>query len=128
MSPTLILAVAAGSAAGGALRYAIGHAMTWRTAAGIPLATLLVNVAGSLLLGLLLRWFEDAGSVSPAMRLALTTGLCGGFTTFSTFSLETVRLAAGGSAGRALAYVLLSVTLCLAATWVGLGGARRLIP
>jgi fluoride exporter len=123
-----MLAVAAGSAAGGALRYSIGEAMAWRTAGGIPLATLLVNVAGSLLLGLLLRWFGTADSVSPAMRLALTTGLCGGFTTFSTFSLETVRMAQGGSAARALAYVFLSVVLCLAATVVGLGGPRRLIP
>lgn len=125
MSWTSIAAVAAGSALGGALRFVLGTAFPPRGDAAFPLATLLINVAGSLLLGLLLARFAQGALPAPAARLALTAGFCGGFTTFSTFSLETVRLANAGHAARAAAYVMLSVALSLAATGAGLLLGRR---
>ena len=123
MSVASLLAVALGSAVGGALRFAVGTALAPRTPLAFPTATLLVNVAGSLLLGLLLR--GAASGDATVLRLALTVGLCGGFTTFSTFGLETVRLAAGGAPARAALYVALSVGLSVLAVAIGLGAWRR---
>lgn len=121
MAPGSLLLVALGSGVGGALRFAVGVALAPRAPLAFPTATLLVNVAGSLLLGLLLR-----GPAEPsALRLALTVGLCGGFTTFSTFGYETVRLVQGGAAARAAAYVALSVGLSLLAVAAGLALPRR---
>ena len=124
MPPGSLLLVALGSAVGGALRFAVGTALAPRSPLAFPTATLLVNVSGSLLLGLLLRDVRGPGDPT-ALRLALTVGLCGGFTTFSTFGLETVRLAQGGAPARAALYVVLSVGLSLAAVAVGLGAWRR---
>ena len=122
MSPASLLLVALGSGVGGALRFAIGVALAPRAPLAFPTATLLVNVAGSFLLGVLLR----GPAVEPTpLRLALTVGLCGGFTTFSTFGYETVRLAQGGAAARAAAYVALSVGLSLLAVAAGLALPRR---
>ena len=124
MSPVSLLLVALGSAAGGVLRFAVGTALAPRAPLAFPTATLLVNVAGSLLLGLLVR---DAapGAEPTALRLALTVGLCGGFTTFSTFGLETLRLVQAGAPARAALYVALSIGLSLAAVAVGLAVPRR---
>lgn len=124
MTPGSLLLVAAGSAVGGALRFAVGSALAPRAPLAFPTATLLVNVAGSLLLGVLLRDAPAAGEPS-ALRLALTVGLCGGFTTFSTFGYETVRLVQGGAAARAALYVALSVGLSLLAVAAGLAIGRR---
>ena len=124
MAPGSLLLVAAGSAVGGALRFAIGTALAPRAPLAFPTATLLVNVAGSLLLGVLLRDVPASGEAS-ALRLALTVGLCGGFTTFSTFGYETVRLVQGGAAARAALYVALSVGLSLLAVAAGLAIGRR---
>lgn len=89
---------------------------------GIAWSTLGINVIGSFVLGLLARYFITH-SVSPATVAALTVGLCGGFTTFATFSGDTLRLVQGGHWGRAGVYVLGSVTLSLiaiaAGDWVG---------
>ena len=112
-----------------ALGGAIGAAARWllslwfpAPAGAIPWGTLGINVAGSFTLGLLARYFMTH-SVSPAIVAALTVGLCGGFTTFSAFSGDTLRLIQGGHWGRAGVYVVGSVTLSLLAVvlgdWVG---------
>lgn len=90
-----------------------------------PWGTLLVNVLGSLTLGLVLG-ATAAGEISPELRLALTVGLCGAFTTFSTMSYETVVLLQAGDWVRAGAYALGGLVLGLAAVLVGLHAARIL--
>lgn len=122
----MLFAIALGGAAGSLLRYGIGSAVQQRAGAGFPAGTLLVNVTGSLLLGFLVRYLLET-TISPEMRAALTIGLCGGYTTFSTFSVDTVRLIEEGSWGRAGTYVLASVVLSLVATFAGLALARLMI-
>lgn len=115
----LYLFIAIGSALGGVSRYAVGVALQPRFGAGFPGGTLVINVTGSLLLGFLLRAALGSVSVSPEMRALLTTGFCGGYTTFSTFSYDTAALIEGGQYGRAATYVVLSVGLSLLATFAG---------
>ena len=122
----MLFAIALGGAVGSVLRYGVGSVLQARAGAGFPVGTLVVNVTGSLLLGFLMRWLLET-TVSPEMRAALTIGLCGGYTTFSTFSADTVRLLEDGSWGRAGAYVLSSVVLSLLATVAGLAVARLLV-
>ena len=119
----MLFAIALGGAVGSVLRYGIGSMLQQRVGAGFPVGTLVVNVTGSLLLGFLVRYLFET-TVSPEMRAALTIGLCGGYTTFSTFSVDTVRLIEEGSWERASAYVLASVVLSLLATIAGLALAR----
>jgi CrcB protein len=123
----LILAVALGSAAGGVARFLLSAWLEQRTTSSFPYATLLVNLSGSLLLGFLATWMYETAGVPADVRALLTTGLCGGFTTFSTFSVETVALAEEGSLGRAALYVALSVTLCVIGAYGGVLGARQLV-
>lgn len=82
-----------------------------------------VNVTGCFLIGLLSQHYMNT-QTHPHTRAALIIGLCGGYTTFSTFSLETVGLIDGGEYGRAAAYMLLSVILSVAATIAGMMTAR----
>lgn len=118
---TGVLAVGAGSALGGALRYLVTVALAgWSSR--FPIGTLVVNVAGGFLIGLLARAVtEDA---SAGIRLFLTVGFCGGFTTFSAFSFETLRLMQGDAHGRAAAYAVGSVLLSIGAVWAGLAASR----
>ncbi|MBI2796617.1 MAG: fluoride efflux transporter CrcB [Gemmatimonadetes bacterium] len=118
------VAIALGGGLGSVARYALGLALE-RDQAHLPWATLAINVSGSLLLGFLARWFA-ATEATPALRLGLMMGLCGGYTTFSTFSLETARLLEIGAWGRATTYSLLSVALCVGATFAGFAIARGL--
>lgn len=122
MSPTLsfaaVAAVALGGAVGSVARYATNVVLASLTTA-FPWATLLVNVVGAFLIGVFTRNGAGAGD-DLVLRLALTTGLCGGFTTFSAFSIETVALVQQGRAGRAMLYVFVSLALGLGATFLGL--------
>jgi CrcB protein len=115
------LAIALGGAAGTLARFGISSAML-ETTARFPFATLLINVVGSFAIG----WLSGEWSpvADATLRAALTIGFCGGFTTFSTFSIETVRMAQGGQPGRALLYVLASVVLSVAAAALGVVAAR----
>lgn len=122
----LVGAVAAGGALGSACRYLVGAFIQGRSAPGFPVATLAINVVGSFLLGLILQGALEGTTMSPGMRLFLATGFCGGFTTFSTFSVETLRLVEEGEHAPAIAYVALSVSLSLAAALGGVTLARRL--
>ena len=121
-----ILAIAVGGAFGSVLRFLVS---TWtynRLGSGFPYGTLLVNVAGSLLMGLLYTLLVERSSLDPVWRAGLLVGVLGGFTTFSAFSMETLNLIASGELPKALANILLSVGLCLTATWIGVLGARQL--
>lgn len=123
----MLLAVALGSAVGGVARFLLSAWIQQRTVTSFPYATLLVNVSGSLALGFLATWTFETAGVSAELRALLTTGLCGGYTTFSSFSLETVALAEEGALGTAAAYVALSVVLSLMAALLGVYGARQLV-
>ena len=121
------LAVMIGSAAGGAIRYAVGGVWLRSAALGFPWGTLFVNVTGSLALGFLARYFAPPHG-SHTTFLFLTVGLCGGYTTFSTFTLETFTLVQGGAVLRALGYVLVSVVLSYFALIGGYALAKPLHP
>lgn len=115
---TTWIAVALGGALGSVARYGAGLLLV-RSGDGFPVATLAVNVIGAFLIGLLARVFS-APDHDPVLRLALTAGFCGGFTTFSTFSAETITLLQQGRSGRAAAYVSLTLVLGFGATALGL--------
>ncbi len=119
VSMTNLLAVAAGGALGAVLRYLVVSAASapgW----SFPYGTLIVNVAGSLALGLLAGYWVAAGQPVPSVRLFFQTGMLGAFTTFSAFSLDTMILWQNGQALPALANALLNVLLCLMAVGSGL--------
>jgi fluoride exporter len=103
-------AVAAGGALGALARHGVGVVATTFVGAVFPWGTLAVNVCGSWVLGLLMSLLP-ATSVRPVVRVGLTIGFCGGFTTFSTFAHETVTLARAGDLPSAIGYVGASVVL-----------------
>jgi CrcB protein len=113
-----------GGGLGSLCRHALGGMIQSRVHDGFPIGTLAVNVLGSLLIGLIARQLLSMESDVMA-KAALITGFCGGFTTFSAFSYETVRLIAGGEWGKASLYVGASLVGCLGATAIGVG---RLLP
>jgi fluoride exporter len=123
----MIWYVALGGAAGSVTRYLLGTAVQLRSGADFPLGTLLVNLTGSLLLGFLLRYLLETPAATPEVRVLLTTGFCGGYTTFSTFSYETLALIQDGDWRRAALYVAISVAGSLLGVMLGIGGARLLL-
>jgi CrcB protein len=122
-----VWAIAAGAAAGGVGRYYVGAWVQQRTGMTFPWGTLLINVSGSLLLGFLIRYALATPGISVEVRASLTTGFCGGYTTFSTYSYETAALLEEGQYGRAGAYAFGSMLLALAATFCGFVLAREAI-
>ena len=108
-----------GAGLGGALRHGVNFAAL-RVADPFPCGTLIVNVTGSLIIGLLAGWFATRADPGQAWRLFLTTGILGGFTTFSAFSLDVALLYERGTLGLAAIYVLASVVMSIAAVFVGL--------
>jgi CrcB protein len=119
----IYLLIAVGGAVGSVFRYIVGRAVQGSSASGFPIGTMVVNISGCFLIGILLRQFLNM-QVSAELRAFLVVGFCGGFTTFSTFSGETVGLIEGGEYARAATYVILSVMLCLAATFAGMASVR----
>ncbi|WGH79124.1 fluoride efflux transporter CrcB [Jannaschia ovalis] len=113
------LQVALGGALGAALRFLLGTALL---RPGFPIGILSVNVIGSFLMGLLVVWLHQRGLAG--WQPFLMTGVLGGFTTFSAFSLETMTLIERGAAAQALAYVALSVGLAVGALALGVWLAR----
>ena len=121
-----VLCVGAGGFIGAVGRYGLGLVPL---APGLPLMTLLINFAGSVLIGAVVEAAElAAGALPREAVLFLKVGLCGGFTTFSTFSLETLDLIEGGQYALASAYALASVILCVAGVLAGKMLARALMP
>jgi len=115
-----VLLVALGGAVGAVARYGVGLGAARWLNAGYPWGTLVVNVVGGLAMGVLIA---RVGPEQENLRLALGVGFLGGFTTFSAFSLETVRLMEH-QPGLAALYVLASVALCVGACWAGLALGR----
>jgi len=119
----MIWYVALGSALGGVLRYLLSPFVQRSFAEGFPGGTLVVNILGSLVIGVVLRTAATGDLVSPEARVFLSVGICGGFTTFSAFSIETLRLLQTDQWGRAFIYIGASVVLSIAAAALGwLGG------
>ena len=114
------LIVFAGAGIGGALRHGVNVAAFRLFGAGLPWATLFVNVAGSLAMGVLAGYFASRTGISQPVRLFLATGILGGFTTFSAFSLDTALLIERHSYWTAAAYAAASVLCSVAALFVGL--------
>jgi CrcB protein len=123
----LIGLVGLGSALGGIARLLLSGFVQQRTATTFPVGTLLVNVTGSLVLGFLIRYAIATPTISTDVRAMLTTGFCGGYTTFSTFSYETIALVEEGDYRRAGLYVVASVVTALIGVWVGIVAAREFI-
>lgn len=120
------LAIAAGGAAGALLRYWMAAGINRATGHGFPFGTLAVNMLGSLAMGMLFVVLVERSALSQEYRALLLIGLLGGFTTFSSFSLETLQLVEGGQWLQALANVVASVVLCLALCWCGVVLGRQL--
>ncbi len=113
--------VALGSALGGVARYWLGGVVARRLGDGFPYGTLLINIIGSFVIGFFgtLTMSDGPRPASVEARLFVMVGLCGGFTTFSSFSQQTFDLLRAGEGVRALLYILASVLLCLIGTALG---------
>jgi fluoride exporter len=114
------LMVGIGAGIGGMLRHGVSVASARLLGPDFPYGTMTVNVVGSFVMGLLAAYFALKGEASQASRLFLTTGLLGGFTTFSAYSLETVLLYEQGRGAIALGYACGSVVISLGALFAGL--------
>jgi len=121
-----ILAIGVGGAVGSVLRYWLSTAVHAAAGRGFPYGTLAVNIIGCFAMGLLFVVFVERLTEAAVWRAGLLTGVLGGFTTFSAFSIETFNLLEQGEPLKALTNALLSVVLCLAATWLGVVLGRQL--
>ncbi len=121
------LIVAGGAAIGGTLRHGVNVVSARLFGVGFPYGTVTVNIVGSFMMGLLAAYFALKGEASNSWRLFLTTGVLGGFTTFSAFSLDTVVLYEQGRLGVALGYSCSSVVLSILALYAGLAVMRSFL-
>jgi fluoride exporter len=117
-----------GSALGGMGRYALSGFVARRIGEIFPWGTLLVNISGAFVIGVAAAMVAPGGvwPGDPTVRQLVMTGLCGGYTTFSSFTLQTLNLTRAGERGRALANIVGSVALCLIAVWAGYALGRQL--
>ena len=123
----MLIWIGAGGLAGTFARFGLQGLVQRLAGASFPWGTLVVNVSGSLLIGFLARYGTATASFSPDVRAGLLIGFCGAYTTFSTYSWETVTLLQNGAYLRAAAYAVGSVLLSLAATLGGIAFANRLL-
>ena len=121
-----LLAIAGAGAAGALFRFGLSNGVYRILGREFPYGTLVVNVLGSLLIGYFFVLFLERVDASEIWRSAILIGLLGSFTTFSTFSLETLNLFNDGAYVKAMLNVVLSVAMCLAGTWMGFALARQL--
>ncbi|PHS71447.1 MAG: fluoride efflux transporter CrcB [Methylophaga sp.] len=121
-----LLAIAGGGALGAVMRFLMSSNIYRVFGRDFPYGTLTVNVLGSLLIGLFYILIVERSLLSAEWRSVVMIGFLGAFTTFSTFSLETLSLLESGELSRAALNVFLSVALCLVATWLGLVIGRQL--
>ena len=120
-----MLAIAAGGACGALLRWWIAEGVYALTGRGFPFGILVVNVVGSLAMGVVYVLFFERYEIPPEWRAAIAVGCLGAFTTFSTFSMDTLLLIQQGDHARAGMNVGLSVVLCIAGCWLGMAVARQ---
>lgn len=123
----LLILASAGGAIGAGLRYLVNEAFATRGLHALPWATLTVNIAGSLAMGLLVGMFAERSHIPAEIRVFLTTGILGGFTTFSAFSMDFAQLAESGATSTAIIYAAASVVLSIAAVFLGLWLARTVM-
>lgn len=123
---TQLLAIAAGGAVGALMRYGMAHAVYAWMGRAFPYGTLIVNVSGCLAMGVLYVLLVERLHLDAEWRAGILVGLLGAYTTFSSFTMETLALVEQGDKMRAFVNVLASVTLCLIATWAGVAAARRI--
>jgi CrcB protein len=120
-APFTWLAVAAGGALGSMARFWVTGAVAALTGPRFPYGTLLINILGSFVIGMVagLTLTPERMGIHPDLRIFLMVGICGGFTTFSAFSLQTLELMQAGAVVPALLYVTASVLLCVLFVWFG---------
>lgn len=123
---TMVLAVAAGGAIGSVLRYLTVRWIGGIVGVAFPWGTLAVNAIGGVAIGALSEFFARRWSAGPEMRAFLVTGVLGGFTTFSAFSLEVVALHESGDWIGAGAYVIASVVLAVGGVMIGMAALRTM--
>ncbi len=121
-----LIAIAAGGAVGAVMRYGMSNAVYSLLGRSFPYGTLAVNILGSLLMGFLFVLLIERSTFDVIWRSAILIGGLGAFTTFSTFSIETLNLIENGSVTLALLNMLLSVALCIMAVWLGVAVARQI--
>ncbi len=121
-----LLAIAAGGAVGASLRWWLAGTVQRLAGGAFPWGTFAVNALGSFALGFLFVWLLERSSAGELARLFITVGMLGAFTTFSTYSLESVRLVQSGALLLAAGNVLGQVAVCLPLTWLGVQLARAL--
>ncbi|NQY25608.1 MAG: fluoride efflux transporter CrcB [Piscirickettsiaceae bacterium] len=121
-----LLAIAGGGALGAVLRFGMSSNIYRLLGRDFPYGTLAVNVLGSFLMGIFFILIIERGMLSAEWRAVIMIGFLGAFTTFSTFSIETLTLLESGELSRAALNIFLSVALCLVATWLGLVMGRQL--
>ncbi|MET0969690.1 MAG: fluoride efflux transporter CrcB [Tardiphaga sp.] len=126
MSPTFILAAALGGSIGSAARYMVGVFIGRLSSTTFPWATLIINVSGSVLMGALVALILIRWDLSQAARIFLTVGVCGGFTTFSTFSLDAYSLIEKGNLMAAVIYMVASAVLSIVALALAMYAVRSL--
>ena len=123
---SIYISIALGGSLGAISRYWVSTATYSWLGNNFPYGTLMVNVTGSLVMGFLTVVLVQRFDVSDEIRLALIVGFLGSFTTFSTFSMDTIHWIESGAVIKALAYILVSVTACVLGAWAGLIGAKQL--
>ena len=121
-----LLAIAGGGALGAIFRFGLSNSVHRLLGRDFPYGTLVVNTVGSLLMGLCFVLLVERMAVSAEWRSAILVGLLGAFTTFSTFSFETLALFNAGAPIKAPVNIMMSVMLCLLATWLGMTLGRQL--
>jgi CrcB protein len=121
------LLVFIGGGIGSVFRYGASRASLILIGPNFPAGTVFVNIVGSTLMGILASWFALRGGGDQTMRLFLTTGILGGFTTFSAFSLDTAFLWQRGEVVTTMLYVLGSVVFSLAGLFIGMAATRSLL-
>jgi len=118
--------IALGGATGSVLRYWMSNGVHFFLDRGFPYGTLVVNILGSFIIGSLYVLLYERLDVSPEWRALLIIGILGGFTTFSSFSVETMNLIEAGAQFKAGMNIILSLSLCISACWVGMVLARQI--
>ena len=126
MTELSLLAIAIGGGLGSIVRFVISREMGNWLGNYLPYGTLTVNVAGSLALGWFITFFFDRPELSSALRLSLTVGFLGAFTTFSTFSYESLQLLLDGSVWRAIFNVVLNAAACIGMCYLGMQLAKMM--